>query len=173
MKSFRLILSLLILTLTSKAKAQYTYALYGGTIINYHDSTQPFKEQDHFTYIYSKTDQTVRITNFRNYDSSVFVKANTSRYIRIPRLLLAAPLFFAGTINERGMYILAKEPLLIHHLSLIGRVLNSTDPYILGYAGSYQVLEKEQCGSMYTLHYTNALSHYEYCLLYTSDAADE
>ena len=162
MKPIRLIISLIILTLTAKAKAQYTYALYGGTVYFYHDSTQPFKEQDHFTYIYSKTDQTVRITNFRNYDSSVFVKANTSAYIRIPRLLLAAPLYFAGTINERGMYILAKEPLLIHHLSLIGRIPILSDPYILGYAGSYQVLEKEQCGSTYTLYYTNALSHYEF-----------
>ncbi|MCL9979809.1 MAG: gliding motility-associated C-terminal domain-containing protein [Bacteroidia bacterium] len=160
MKSIRLIISLLILTLTSKAKAQYTYAIYGGSMVafEYTDTGIALKKQ--FTYLLSKTDQKIRITNYKNFDTSIQLIANVVKIVRIDCILLSIHRTDGAKImHKKTVFVESKDPVIINHAPLFSPIpKGDSDPFIKGYSGSYTVLEKNECGHDYTIYNPNSLS---------------
>jgi hypothetical protein len=146
------------LTLAAKAKAQYTYAVYGGTAYHSEDSTnQNYK--NHYVYFFSQVDQKIKLTNYNGYDTVIQLDANKSKSHRIPRRLVSIPLYLNGKVIKRGVFLESKFPVQIIYTPLIGKKALS-DPFDLGQSGTYSVFEKQNCGSNYTLYYPQSLCGY-------------
>jgi hypothetical protein len=148
------------LTLTSKAKAQYTYAVYGGGTWVFSEiySDSNIKIKDQFTYLLSKTDQKIRITNYKNFDTSVQLIANEVKIVRIAFNLLSINASDGGKKMHKTVFVESKDPVIINHAPLYYQTTINPDPFIKGFSGSYTVLEKNECGHDYTIYNPNSLS---------------
>lgn len=149
-----------LLTLCAReVKSQYTYALYGGAAFHSEDTSQ-IQYKDHYIYLLSESDQKARITNYRDFDTTLTLLAGQIKVFKIPRKLVSLPIEYNGSIKDRGAFLLSSKPVKVLFSPLVGLVPTTSDPFDLGLSGSYSVLEKKECGNRYNIYYARTILGY-------------
>ena len=156
------IFSIFIMT---EAHAQYTYPIYGGLFITGAVNIVSF---------HSESSQSVRITNYNNYDTTISLTANKPMDLMLYKKFFTISVGSRNTILKRTLFALSGKPITITTLNIWGSRASETKQTGLGPTGSYQSIEKSSCGSQYVLYhpktchesYVSSLKQYQdypYC----------
>ena len=163
---FKIALLTVFLFLGIKASvAQYTYPIYGGLFIT---------GAVNVVSIHSASSQSVRITNYNDYDTTISLTANKPLDLMMYKKFFTISVGNRNTILKRTLFALSSKPLTITTLNIWGSRANETKLTGLGPSGSYQSIEKANCGSQYVLYhpktchnsYVSSLNQYQkypYC----------
>jgi hypothetical protein len=145
--------------------AQYTYPIYGGLFIT---------GAVNIVSIHSASSQSVRITNYNDYDTTISLTANKPLDLMMYKKFFTISVGSRNTILKRTLFALSSKPITITTLNIWGSRANETKLTGLGPSGSYQSIEKANCGSQYVLYhpktchnsYVSSLNQYQkypYC----------
>jgi len=147
------IFSIFIIT---EAHAQYTYPIYGGVMrsVGYADSNS-----SNIISIFSLSSQKVRLTNYSDYDTTIAITANKVLDALVPKKYFCMGVSSNTVVAKRTIFIEAGKPLTVSFLDVFQPY--GTSKQITGKAGSYQSIEKSNCGSAYVLYHPKTC-HYSY-----------
>ena len=124
--------------------AQYTYPIYGGLFIT---------GAVNVVSIHSTSSQSVRITNYNDYDTTISLTANNPLDLMMYKKFFTISVGNRNTVLKRTLFALSSKPLTITTLNIWGSRANETKQTGLGPSGSYQSIEKANCGSQYVLYH--------------------
>jgi hypothetical protein len=124
--------------------AQYTYPIYGGLFIT---------GAVNVVSIHSASSQSVRITNYSDYDTTINLTANKSVDLMMYKKFFTISVGSRNTILKRTLFALSSKPITITTQNIWGSRANETKLTGLGPSGSYQSIEKANCGSQYVLYH--------------------
>ncbi len=124
--------------------AQYTYPIYGGLFIT---------GAVNVVSIHSTSSQSVRITNYNDYDTTISLTANNPLDLMMYKKFFTISVGNRNTVLKRTLFALSSKPLTITTLNIWGSRANETKQTGLGPSGSYQSIEKTNCGSQYVLYH--------------------
>jgi hypothetical protein len=142
---FKIALFTVFLFLGFKASvAQYTYPIYGGLFIT---------GAVNVVSIHSASSQSVRITNYSDYDTTINLTANKSVDLMMYKKFFTISVGSRNTILKRTLFALSSKPITITTQNIWGSRANETKLTGLGPSGSYQSIEKANCGSQYVLYH--------------------
>jgi len=136
--------------------AQYTYPVYGGVMrsVGYADSNS-----SNIISIFSVSSQKIRLTNYIDYDTSISITANKVLDAFIPKKYFCLGVSSNTVVANRTIFIEAGKPLTVSLLDIFQPSVSSKQ--ITGKAGSYQSIEKSNCGTAYILYlFVYAVFHY-------------
>jgi IgGFc binding protein/Secretion system C-terminal sorting domain len=161
----RLFAVVFVLALKINVCGQYTYPIYGGLFITGAVNIVSF---------HSESSQSVRITNYNNYDTTISLTANKPLDLMLYKKFFTISVGSRNTILKRTLFALSGKPITITTLNIWGSRTSETKQTGLGPSGSYQSIEKSSCGSQYVLYhpktchesYVSSLKQYEnypYC----------
>lgn len=142
--------------LVTEASAQYTYPIYGGVMrsVGYADSNS-----SNIISIFSLSSQKVRLTNYSDYDTTIAITANKVLDALVPKKYFCMGISSNTVVAKRTIFIEAGKPLTVSYLDVFQPY--GTSKQITGKAGSYQSIEKSNCGSAYVLYHPKTC-HYSY-----------
>jgi hypothetical protein len=146
-------------------QAQYTYPIYGGVFVT---------GAVNVVSLHSTNSQSVRITNYNNYDTTINLTANKPLDLMMYKKFFTISIGSKNTILKRTLFALSGKPITITTLNIWGSRASETKQTGLGPTGSYQSIEKSSCGSQYVLYhpktchesYVSSLNQYQdypYC----------
>ena len=135
------IFSIFIIT---EAHAQYTYPIYGGVFVT---------GAVNVVSLHSTSSQSVRITNYNNYDTTINLTANNPLDLMLYKKFFTISVGSRNTILKRTLFALSSKPITITTLNILGSRTSETKQTGLGPSGSYQSIEKSSCGSQYVLYH--------------------
>jgi hypothetical protein len=135
------IFSIFIMT---EAHAQYTYPIYGGVFVT---------GAVNVVSLHSTSSQSVRITNYNNYDTTINLTANNPLDLMLYKKFFTISVGSRNTILKRTLFALSGKPITITTLNIWGSRASETKQTGLGPSGSYQSIEKSSCGSQYVLYH--------------------
>jgi hypothetical protein len=142
---FKIALFTVFLFLGIKASvAQYTYPIYGGLFIT---------GAMNIVSIHSASSQSVRITNYNDYDTTITLTANKQVDLMMYKKFFTISVGNRNTILKRTLFALSSKPITITTQNIWGSRANETKLTGLGPSGSYQSIEKANCGSQYVLYH--------------------
>jgi len=154
---FKIALFTVFLFLGFKASvAQYTYPIYGGVMrsVGYADSNS-----SNIISIFSVSSQKIRLTNYSDYDTSISITANKVLDAFIPKKYFCLGVSSNTVVANRTIFIEAGKPLTVSLLDIFQP--SGSSKQITGKAGSYQSIEKSNCGTAYILYHPKSC-HYSY-----------
>ncbi len=136
--------------------AQYTYPIYGGVMrsVGYADSNS-----SNIISIFSVSSQKIRLTNYSDYDTSISITANKVLDAFIPKKYFCLGVSSNTVVANRTIFIEAGKPLTVSLLDIFQP--SGSSKQITGKAGSYQSIEKSNCGTAYLLYHPKSC-HYSY-----------
>jgi hypothetical protein len=142
---FKIALFTVFLFLGIKASvAQYTYPIYGGLFIT---------GAMNIVSIHSASSQSVRITNYNDYDTTITLTANKQVDLMMYKKFFTISVGNRNTILKRTLFALSSKPITITTQNIWGSRANETKLTGLGPSGSSQSIEKANCGSQYVLYH--------------------
>jgi hypothetical protein len=124
--------------------AQYTYPIYGGVFVT---------GAVNVVSLHSTSSQSVRITNYNNYDTTINLTANNPLDLMLYKKFFTISVGSRNTILKRTLFALSSKPITITTLNILGSRTSETKQTGLGPSGSYQSIEKSSCGSQYVLYH--------------------
>jgi hypothetical protein len=136
--------SLFSLFFINNIQAQHTYPIYGGLFIT---------GAVNIVSIHSASSQSVRITNYSDYDTTINLTANKSVDLMMYKKFFTISVGSRNTILKRTLFALSSKPITITIQNIWGSRANETKLTGLGPSGSYQSIEKANCGSQYVLYH--------------------
>ena len=136
--------SLFSLFFINNIQAQHTYPIYGGLFIT---------GAVNIVSIHSASSQSVRITNYNDYDTTINLTANKSVDLMMYKKFFTISVGSRNTILKRTLFALSSKPITITTQNIWGSRANETKLTGLGPSGSYQSIEKANCGSQYVLYH--------------------
>ena len=136
--------SLVSLFFINNIQAQHTYPIYGGLFIT---------GAVNIVSIHSASSQSVRITNYSDYDTTINLTANKSVDLMMYKKFFTISVGSRNTILKRTLFALSSKPITITTQNIWGSRANETKLTGLGPSGSYQSIEKANCGSQYVLYH--------------------
>jgi hypothetical protein len=147
------IFSIFIMT---EAHAQYTYPVYGGVMRSkgFVDSIS-----GNIVSIHSATNQKIRLTNYKDFDTSISVTANKSLDLFVKKKYFCLGVSSNKTAANRTIFVISSNPLTVTALDIFQSSGNSKQ--MTSRAGSYQSIEKSNCGSTYVLYHPKTC-HFSY-----------
>ena len=147
------IFSIFIMT---EAHGQYTYPVYGGVMRSkgFVDSIS-----GNIVSIYSATNQKIRLTNYKDFDTSISVTANKSLDVFVKKKYFCLGVSSNKTAANRTIFVISSNPLTVSALDIFQSSGNTKQ--MTSRAGSYQSIEKSNCGSAYVLYHPKTC-HFSY-----------
>jgi hypothetical protein len=141
------IFSIFIMT---EAHAQYTYPVYGGVFrtIGYSDSVS-----GKLISVLSSSNQKIRVTNYYDYDTTLSLTSNKVADFLVLRKYFCLGVRSNNSIAKRCIFILANDPLAVSFVDIFQTNGTSKATIVNTHAGSYQSIEKSNCGSQYVLYH--------------------
>jgi hypothetical protein len=124
--------------------AQYTYPIYGGVFVT---------GAVNVVSLHSTSSQSVRITNYNNYDTTINLTANNPLDLMLYKKFFTISVGIINTILKPTLFALSSKPITITTLNILGSRTSETKQTGLGPSGSYQSIEKSSCGSQYVLYH--------------------
>lgn len=137
-------------------QAQYTYPIYGGVFVT---------GAVNVVSLHSTNSQSVRITNYDNYDTTINLTANNPLDLMMYKKFFTISIGSRNTILKRTLFALSSKPITVTTQNIIGTGAYDTKQTVIGgYSGSYQSIEKSNCGSQYVLYHPKTCheSYYPY-----------
>jgi hypothetical protein len=146
------IFSIFIMT---EAHAQYTYPIYGGVFVTGAVNIVSF---------HSVSSQSVRITNYNDYDTTISLTANKMLDLMMNKKFFTISIGNRNTVLKRTLFAISNNPITITLLNVQGSSIFDTKHTAMGDPGSYQSIEKASCGSQYVLYHpkTCHVSYFPY-----------
>jgi hypothetical protein len=125
-------------------QAQYTYPVYGGVFVT---------GAVNVVSLHSTNSQSVRITNYNNYDTTINLTANKPLDLMMYKKFFTISIGSRNTILKRTLFALSSKPITVTTLTTFGTAANDTKQTVIDRSGSYQSIEKSNCGSQYVLYH--------------------
>jgi len=130
--------------------AQYTYPVYGGVFrtIGYSDSVS-----GKLISVLSSSNQKIRVTNYYDYDTTLSLTSNKVADFLVLRKYFCLGVRSNNSIAKRCIFILANDPLTVSFVDIFQTNGTSKATIVNAQTGSYQSIEKSNCGSQYVLYH--------------------
>lgn len=130
--------------------AQYTYPVYGGVFrtIGYSDSVS-----GKLISVLSSSNQKIRVTNYYDYDTTLSLTSNKVADFLVLRKYFCLGVRSNNSIAKRCIFVLANYPLTVSFVDIFQTNGTSKATIVNARTGSYQSIEKSNCGSQYVLYH--------------------
>jgi hypothetical protein len=130
--------------------AQYTYPIYGGVFrtIGYSDSVS-----GKLISVLSSSNQKIRVTNYYDYDTTLSLTSNKVADFLVLRKYFCLGVRSNNSIAKRCIFVLANDPLTVSFVDIFQTNGTSKATIVNAHTGSYQSIEKSNCGSQYVLYH--------------------
>ena len=130
--------------------AQYTYPVYGGVFrtIGYSDSVS-----GKLISVLSSSNQKIRVTNYYDYDTTLSLTSNKVADFLVLRKYFCLGVRSNNSIAKRCIFVLANYPLTVSFVDIFQTNGTSKATIVNAQTGSYQSIEKSNCGSQYVLYH--------------------
>jgi hypothetical protein len=130
--------------------AQYTYPVYGGVFrtIGYSDSVS-----GKLISVLSSSNQKIRVTNYYDYDTTLSLTSNKVADFLVLRKYFCLGVRSNNSIAKRCIFVLANDPLTVSFVDIFQTNGTSKATIVNTHTGSYQSIEKSNCGSQYVLYH--------------------
>jgi hypothetical protein len=150
MKCKILLFNIVLFLGIAESFAQYTYPVYGGVFrtIGYSDSVS-----GKLISVLSSSNQKIRVTNYYDYDTTLSLTSNKVADFLVLRKYFCLGVRSNNSIAKRCIFVLANDPLTVSFVDIFQTNGTSKATIVNAQTGSYQSIEKSNCGSQYVLYH--------------------